>query len=143
MTENPALFHRFPKFLLTRPLRDVTVFNQFSRAKYCISTHTPLAGRDLSAASLFSADCLFLLTRPLRDVTAMPALLGTCSNIFLLTRPLRDVTGIKLNLTGVCRISTHTPLAGRDLNLFQLILAQVISTHTPLAGRDGKDKIVR
>ena len=35
------------------------------------------------------------------------------------------------------RISTHTPLAGRDLPAYFLKLRQLyISTHTPLAGRD-------
>ena len=33
-------------------------------------------------------------------------------------------------------ISTHTPLAGRDRSLFLLPLNLLISTHTPLAGRD-------
>ena len=34
------------------------------------------------------------------------------------------------------RISTHTPLAGRDENILLVFLAVDISTHTPLAGRD-------
>ena len=34
--------------------------------------------------------------------------------LFLLTRPLRDVTGDRLKKDQRTRISTHTPLAGRD-----------------------------
>ena len=34
-------------------------------------------------------------------------------------------------------ISTHTPLAGRDLSETSENPVQNISTHTPLAGRDG------
>ncbi len=33
-------------FLLTRPLRDVTMYNVHHLPKFDISTHTPLAGRD-------------------------------------------------------------------------------------------------
>ena len=42
-------------------------------------------------------------------------------------------------------ISTHTPLAGRDMNSVVLIGRLTISTHTPLAGRDlsqGNNKSV-
>ena len=34
-------------------------------------------------------------------------------------------------------ISTHTPLAGRDLFMLFIVSFFAISTHTPLAGRDG------
>ena len=56
-----------------------------------ISTHTPLAGRDL------------LLW------------LATILKIFLLTRPSRGATTCNLNAGIPRRISTHTPLAGRDI----------------------------
>ena len=57
---------------------------------------------------------VFLLTRPLRDVT-------NCSIDvvlhfrFLLTRPLRDVTHLIDSHSVLTAISTHTPLAGRDI----------------------------
>ena len=57
-----------------------------------ISTHTPLAGRDVTFL-------LFLVVQT-----------------FLLTRPLRDVTEDRQHFHRVLRISTHTPLAGRDLS---------------------------
>ena len=38
------------------------------------------------------------------------------------------------------RISTHTPLAGRDNLLRPRLISYYISTHTPLAGRDPGSK---
>ena len=56
---------------------------------------------------------------------------------FLLTRPSRDVTNIIAVFAVNHRISTHTPLAGRDLRASAPSNnARSISTHTPLAGRD-------
>ena len=57
------------EFLLTRPLRDVTLGMLISNAGKLISTHTPLAGRDLHLVRWEKIQTLFLLTRPLRDVT--------------------------------------------------------------------------
>ena len=78
-----------------------------------ISTHTPLAGRD--ALKLQSPDgvVIFLLTRPSRDVT-ISGTVGKNKEEFLLTRPSRDVTKQRLPSGKSKRISTHTPLAGRD-----------------------------
>ena len=36
------------------------------------------------------------------------------------------------------KISTHTPLAGRDVQGVNAAIALGISTHTPLAGRDDR-----
>ena len=80
-------------FLLTRPLRDVTKVLSFSVRALCISTHTPLAGRDR-----------YGLLRSLHLLE------------FLLTRPLRDVTSLNHAHQLTVEISTHTPLAGRDYN---------------------------
>ena len=78
-------------FLLTRPLRDVTVSPSSCAIRLIISTHTPLAGRDLTRGSTH-----------------------TIAGRFLLTRPLRDVTIIDVPARKASSISTHTPLAGRD-----------------------------
>ena len=102
------------RFLLTRPLRDVTQFTATRQQIFLISTHTPLAGRDFNQCIKSAENGGFLLTRPLRDVTISPM------------HPLESDL-----------ISTHTPLAGRD-NDFNLIASRpLISTHTPLAGRDS------
>ena len=81
---DPALF------LLTRPLRDVTQVGE--GAKSCRA---------------------FLLTRPLRDVTAYHDDTQIIK-LFLLTRPLRDVTLESSDCRRPEKISTHTPLTGRD-----------------------------
>ena len=60
------------EFLLTRPLRDVTLNLAFKH-------NMPQ----------------FLLTRPLRDVTTKRKTSCSEKTRFLLTRPLRDVTGEK------------------------------------------------
>ena len=57
------------QFLLTRPSRDVTKPREGTLNSPLISTHTPLAGRDVQRP-LFRQDLFeFLLTRPSRDVT--------------------------------------------------------------------------
>ena len=108
-------------FLLTRPLRDVTCPPDRWRPRIRISTHTPLAGRDHSDKYCIRSVSGFLLTRPLRDVTLLNRKY-VLSRVFLLTRPLRDVTPMD-HPNGMCTfISTHTPLAGRDgIPFFPLI----------------------
>ncbi len=58
--------------------------------------------------------CKFLLTRPSRNVT-MSCIVKDGGEQFLLTRPSRDVTIGRKRYEKVITISTHTPLAGRDL----------------------------
>ena len=103
-------------FLLTRPLRDVTVKRLLQHVQGKISTHTPLAGRDQ------------LLSLPVNYIF-----------LFLLTRPLRDVTSAGCYVIVQIVISTHTPLAGRDDGTHRGAFEKNISTHTPLAGRDHSD----
>ena len=78
-------------FLLTRPLRGVTIIR--------INCYHFLP--------------IFLLTRPLRGVTSLPVCSSIC-RLFLLTRPLRGVTNFRLCYVPIEGISTHTPLARRD-----------------------------
>ena len=124
-----------------------------------ISTHTPLAGRDYTR-TIYSCRLLYFYSH---------APYGTWQGFlqseglvltFLLTRPLRDVTWLEDTDPEYINISTHTPLAGRDLiretkdsqcgdfyshapcgtwrRKHSGISRRIsISTHTPLAGRDG------
>ena len=55
---------------------------------------------------------------------------------FQLTRSLRGATVELRGVVRVGKISTHTPLAGRDTCQTYRRNADSISTHTPLAGRD-------
>ncbi len=57
------------EFLLTRPSRDVTEILRPDWDILEISTHTPLAGRDLMVWKPALEKIVFLLTRPSRDVT--------------------------------------------------------------------------
>ena len=82
---------RNDEFLLTRPSRGVTALIA--------------AGKD---------DITFLLTRPSRGVTLTNPILN-CGKKFLLTRPSRGVTYPLSVIWQFAIISTHTPLAGRDL----------------------------
>ena len=77
-------------FLLTRPLRGATVCLFVIERKMAISTHTPLAGRDVALESQQETG-QFLLTRPLRGATRQRRL-RQHREVFLLTRPLRGAT---------------------------------------------------
>ena len=79
-----------------------------------ISTHTPLAGRDAPVISVFLSIVNFYShaprgARPIRFYNLMLTLL------FLLTRPSRGATADGQEHSFGGYISTHTPLAGRDL----------------------------
>ena len=123
-------------FLLTRPMRGATLDNYPLVNLLYISTHTPLAGRD-KEVNMDSQYIKFLLTRPSRGATGQ----WKCGEYylcpFLLTRPSRGATyGLISHITANF-ISTHTPLAGRDMFFARIRTGFAISTHTPLAGRDG------
>ena len=86
------------KFLLTRPLRDVTPCSSF------LSPELPG----------------FLLTRPLRDVTARTILPDVILMISTHT-PLAGRDPISQQAAADANISTHTPLAGRDCPVHQYV----------------------
>ena len=104
-----------------------------------ISTHAPLAGRDDPAKSRFLRIVKFQPTRPLRGATMRRTTRIRRGSRFQPTRPLRGATAKNPNGELIYWISTHAPLAGRDLfaNAINNVKA-VISTHAPLAGRDPR-----
>ena len=144
-------------FLLTRPLRDVTLNPKEIMMDWVISTHTPLAGRDKIDKRQELLTSISTHT-PLagRDIYIVDISYTVFQ--FLLTRPLRDVTRFTQFKYYIICISTHTPLAGRDIGtpchttFLKFLLTRplrdvtlsalnttpklAISTHTPLAGRD-------
>ena len=79
-----------------------------------ISTHTPLARRDLYRLAELADQKRFLLTRLSRGVT-VDGIFGRQTKKFLLTRLSRGVTRLFLLLRILLWISTHTPLARRDV----------------------------
>ena len=121
-------------FLLTRPLRDVTISEIEAYNNNCISTHTPLTGRDIISLRHYLKRVISTHT-PLTGRDKMLRLLCRIC-LFLLTRPLRDVTNLSGSSDRWRWISTHTPLTGRDIDPIELPYSAYISTHTPLTGRD-------
>ena len=140
-------------------MRGATQWGPSKKREREISTHAPLAGRDLAWKANLDATNAFQPTRPLRGATGS----GCCvdhSSRFQPTRPLRGATTARAAAPLRRTISTHAPLAGRDIMLRLLSFIQCpfqptrplrgatmitwmgqlldfyISTHAPLAGRD-------
>ena len=107
--ENPGAFQS------TRPLRGATRREDRELRRADISTHAPLAGRDTPCREGVQESNAFQPTRPLRGATGS----STCGRRsyckFQPTRPLRGATTHELDSIGNIVISTHAPLAGRDL----------------------------
>ena len=99
-------------FLLTRPSRGATISPRWLTPFQKISTHTPLAGRDLDVYGYAVNE----------HISTHTPLAG------------RDYSATERGRRIV--ISTHTPLAGRDNQRGNCGVVEIISTHTPLAGRD-------
>ena len=79
-----------------------------------ISTHAPLAGRDMNSPDPLRGHGEFQPTRPLRGATFGAVLHLAWHIIFQPTRPLRGATCDIQPCSGGHPISTHAPLAGRD-----------------------------
>ena len=123
-------------FLLTRPLRGATQLGRYCAGFGKFLLTRPLRGATCQDGRQERWIILFLLTRPLRGATGTFGFDITLYIEFLLTRPLRGATGPDRHGNNRSRISTHTPLAGRDIYVNDDGSATIISTHTPLAGRD-------
>ena len=128
--ENPGAFQP------TRPLRGATKYKKSNKSSKNISTHAPLAGRDLRAlcgaaqkrristhAPLAGRDYGGAVGRrhkgdfnPRAPCGARPQGLHskTKKEEFQPTRPLRGATGQRGERETFIIISTHAPLAGRD-----------------------------
>ena len=85
-----------------------------------VSTHTPLAGRNKLEIQTSGTGFAFLLIRLLRGATQQfhPAL---SQNRFLLIRLLRGATSSSVRASICSSVSTHTPLARRNVNLPYLL----------------------
>ena len=124
-----------------------------------ISTHAPLAGRDLASCTPSPKAGKFQPTRPLRGATADDDDIGTRGRDFNPRAPCgarqclshhtqqmqhfnpRAPCGARPSAASPrersAGISTHAPLAGRDYFLLFRSASLAISTHAPLAGRDN------
>ena len=101
------------RFQPTRPLRGATVSAGAHLADRLISTHAPLAGRDLRVRRGRFSILQFQPTRPLRGATRLSTSVSL-PRAFQPTRPLRGATTAAHVLKPCYMISTHAPLAGRD-----------------------------
>ena len=115
--------------------RDVNELTHPSNHR-CISTHAPLAGRDEELTDQGKQRCEFQPTRPLRGATAKKFSVSIHTEIST-HAPLagRDVISVSVDEMNN-PISTHAPLAGRDDYRDKCGHRGHISTHAPLAGRD-------
>ena len=121
-------------FLLTRPSRGATVACHLPERPERISTHTPLAGRDLYPDAGLTPEIISTHT-PLAGRDAATSYAMPVYSDFYSHAP-RGARPVQSNFKGGTIISTHTPLAGRDsISIFRKKNWK-ISTHTPLAGRD-------
>ena len=126
-----------------------------------ISTHAPLAGRDVYCVAAVGCGPIFQPTRPLRGATLSLRALPLMSSIFQPTRPLRGATSIvKFNnrfhvnfnprapcgarhqqhetYTETCQFQPTRPLRGATGLAGIYYRYGKISTHAPLAGRDPR-----
>ena len=105
-----------------------------------ISTHAPLAGRDLcNGRSLPLFHIGFQPTRPLRGATNAAVREADACDDFNPRAPCGARRVARAVPCCTARISTHAPLAGRDERHHMInVKRYAISTHAPLAGRDAK-----
>ena len=106
------------RFQPTRPLRGATHSPVVRPPPYGISTHAPLAGRDIPRKSAGATRTYFNPRAPCgARLCIVPSLIRTM--IFQPTRPLRGATPSPVWSGQHGVISTHAPLAGRDGVVFQ------------------------
>ena len=147
-------------FQPTRPLRGATISSRPILATGKISTHAPLAGRDISSARCqTSFTTNFNPRAPCGARRVLVSLVPITSNFnprapcgarprpqhlareslrFQPTRPLRGATIRRWATQTPNVISTRAPLAGRDVGVVGVHRSVGISTHAPLAGRDAQ-----
>ena len=150
--ENPGAFQP------TRPLRGATMLKAAEAGTCGISTHAPLAGRDVEAFRVSGgqtyfnprAPCgarhwLFSDKRRKEGISTHAPLAGRDGHCAWICPRGRNFNPrapcgarlLELRLDDPhLVISTHAPLAGRDYKIKNEELDRLISTHAPLAGRD-------
>ena len=139
-------------------MRGATRLNQYGKVNRHISTHAPLAGRDLELKSRERTNNIFQPTRPLRGATISEVHSFRISNnfnprapcgarlitprrmlwqyVFQPTRPLRGATEEMEGINASIAFQPTRPLRGATVRHGKTQLAKMISTHAPLAGRD-------
>ena len=124
------------KFQPTRPLRGATPVAASGDCSSEISTHAPLAGRDIRRE-----DVQRLLQISTHAPLAGRDCSGARSTIFIErfqpTRPLRGATAVRPTVTAyTVNFNPRAPCGARPLGSREFYRLMEISTHAPLAGRD-------
>ena len=111
-------------FQPTRPLRGATPTRATGLSRTRISTHAPLAGRDLLLSGFPESRFDF---NPRAPCGARPVDVNLVKTIaqFQPTRPLRGATGGCQPGKNHSTISTHAPLAGRDEHRVDYLVRQL------------------
>ena len=112
-------------FQPTRPLRGATFQRLLEHWISAISTHAPLAGRDLSGTQARPDLSNFNPRAPCGARRACSDWQFDRVCEFQPTRPLRGATVITARRAATSMISTHAPLAGRDRPVLADFLAHV------------------
>ena len=124
-------------FLLTRPSRGATIAKvRMQKKGEDFYSHAPRGARLQFLYHLLRSTHFY--SHAPRGARRLFVYAFIASLKFLLTRPSRGATVLKREPFISVSISTHTPLAGRDLcgHVYRSRSPISISTHTPLAGRD-------
>ena len=100
------------KFQPTRPLRGATNFILMKGWSFYISTHAPLAGRDIRELCPQEGQNSFQPTRPLRGATFRRIDLCFDVIIFQPTRPLRGATPLGTKVNSSFGFQPTRPLRG-------------------------------
>ena len=123
-------------FLLTRPSRGATIAKvRMQKKGEDFYSHAPRGARLQFLYHLLRSTHFY--SHAPRGARRLFVYAFIASLKFLLTRPSRGATVLKREPFISVSISTHTPLAGRDLCGHVYRSRSPISTHTPLAGRDA------
>ena len=125
-------------FQPTRPLRGATVMDWFGDVFFIISTHAPLAGRDVELLPLTTSKEEFQPTRPLRGATLRFVLVTSSFSYFNPRAPCGARRFLSLPNFLVPKFQPTRPLRGATYGEQQHRSKGEISTHAPLAGRDSK-----
>ena len=123
------------KFQPTRPLRGATAFLSCGYTTVLFQPTRPLRGATKMTLESKAME-LFQPTRPLRGATLPNHVLQAPFSYFNPRAPCGARRRWRRISCRSLRISTHAPLAGRDLFATDIVPCNPISTHAPLAGRD-------
>ena len=123
-------------FQPTRPLRGATMDFCNNYRYIQISTHAPLAGRDVELLPLTTSKEEFQPTRPLRGATLRFVLVTSSFSYFNPRAPCGARRFLSLPNFLVPKFQPTRPLRGATAWSAGQDNTQIISTHAPLAGRD-------